>query len=221
MGRSERIAIHILYGYFNDIKDEESETRPFVEESETKELVLCGLLLGSRCVLLGSSRHGRIFRRCWYRFGALGFRGTEDGGGGQDGTAEDVDGPRGVAAVAPPLSIHRPLLWSHVPRGRPLDLHGGVGCQPGQVLSGGFLKRGKHSRTCSSTTATTGTPTTIGTKLLIFSKIILPEQPITLKAYVPASILSGITLYLEPESLSLPKIFIFFVRSTTVDSIPI
>ena len=58
MGRSERRAIHILDGYFNDIKDEESETRPFVVESEMQELVLCGdvdtssrlkLLMASTC----------------------------------------------------------------------------------------------------------------------------------------------------------------------------
>ena len=45
MGRSERRAIHILDGYFNDIKDEESETRPFVVESETQELVVAETLI--------------------------------------------------------------------------------------------------------------------------------------------------------------------------------
>lgn len=44
------------------------------------------------------------------------------------------------------MSLHGPLLWGHVQRGRRLDLYGGDGHEPGQVLHQGLQKQPNHSR---------------------------------------------------------------------------
>ncbi len=72
--------------------------------------------------------------------------------GEQPGDEAPADGPGRVDALVR-LPLHRPLLRGHVQGGRRLDLHGGHGRQPGQVLLQGLQVGGPRAAAAAAATS--------------------------------------------------------------------